>query len=156
MDINVDLLQWSICFSIKKTSGSGIKNANISNKELAKELHKPIIGKLKRRKVRSTFIDNMWGADLADMQLISKFNKGSRFLLYAIDIFSKYACVTSLKDKKSIAITNAFENILKESNHKPNKICEDKGSEFYRRSMKSWLEKNDTEIYLTHNEGIVI
>ena len=104
MDINVDLLQWSIYFSIKKTSGSGIKNVNISNKELAEELHKPIIRKLKRRKVRSTFTDNIWGADLADMQLISKFNKGFRFLLYVIDIFRKYACVTSLKDKKVLQL----------------------------------------------------
>ena len=59
---------------IKKTSGCGIKNENISNKELAEELHKPIIIKLKKRKVYSSFIDNIWGADLADMQLIRKFN----------------------------------------------------------------------------------
>ena len=70
-------------FFDKKTSGSGIKNENISNQhpldlttlELAEELHKPISGKLKKRKVHSSFIDNIWGADLADMQLISKFNK---------------------------------------------------------------------------------
>ena len=60
------------CFD-KKTSASGIKNEIISNKELAKELHKPIIKKYKKRKVHSPFIDNIWGADLADMQLISKF-----------------------------------------------------------------------------------
>ena len=110
MDINVDLLQWSIYFSIKKTSGSGIKNANISNKELAEELHKPIIRKLKRRKVRSTFTDNIWGADLTDMQLISKFNKGFRFLLYVIDIFRKYPCVTSLKDKKVLQLQMLLKN----------------------------------------------
>ena len=65
------------------------------------------------------------------MQLISKFNKGFRFLLCVIDIFSKYAWVVSLKDKKGITITNAFQKILKESNRKPNKIWVDKGSEFY-------------------------
>ena len=74
MDINVDLLQWSITFLIKKNSGSGIKNENIANKELAEELHKPIIRRFKKRKVHSTFIDNIWSADLADMQLASKFN----------------------------------------------------------------------------------
>ena len=67
-------------FLIKKTSGSGIKNENISNKELAEELRKPIIRKFKKRKVQSSFIDNIWGAGLADMQLISKFNEGFRFL----------------------------------------------------------------------------
>ena len=75
------------------------------------------------------------------MQLISKSNKGFRFLLCVIDIYSKYACVIPLKDKKGITITNAFQKFLKESNRKPNKIWVDKGSEFYNRSMKSWLEK---------------
>ena len=58
----------------KKYSGSGTKNENILNKELTEELHKPIIRKFKKRKVHSSFIDNHWGADLADMQLISKFH----------------------------------------------------------------------------------
>ena len=70
----------------------------------------------------STFKDNIWGADLADMQLISKFNKGFRFLLCVIDIFSKYACVVSLKNKRGVSLVNAFQSILKESNRKPNKI----------------------------------
>ena len=70
------------------------------------------------------------------MQLISKFNKGFRFLLCVIDIFSKYAWVVPLKDKKGITITNAFQKILKESNRKPNKIWVDKGSEFYNSSLK--------------------
>ena len=108
----------------------------MSNKELAEELHKPIIRKYRKRKVYSPFIDNIWGADLADMQLLSKFNKGIRFLLCVIDIFSKYAWVIPLKDKKGITITNAFQKILDESNRKPNKIWVDKGSEFYSRSVK--------------------
>ena len=64
----------------KKTTGRTVKNENISNKELAEELPKPIIKKFKKKK--SPFIDNIWGADLADMQLISKFNKGIRFLFF--------------------------------------------------------------------------
>ena len=63
-----------------KFAGSGIKNENMLDHQLAEELHKPIIKKFKKRKVRSPFIDNLWRADLADMQLISKFNKGFRFL----------------------------------------------------------------------------
>ena len=84
------------------------------------------------------------GADLADIQLISKFNKGFRFLLCVIDIFSKYAWVVSSKDKKSIDIVNAFQKMLKQSNRKPNKIWVDKGSEFYKKEnlllLKDLLE----------------
>ena len=95
-------------FFDKKTSGKTVKNEIISNKELAAELHKPIIRKFERRKVLSPIIDKFWGADLADMQLISKFNKGFLFLLCVIDIFCKYAWVIPLRDKKEITITNAF------------------------------------------------
>ena len=84
------------------------------------------------------------------MQLISTFNKGFRFLLCVIDIFSKYAWVAPLKDKKGV---NAFQKILDDSNRKPNKIWVDKGSEFYNNSFKKWLKDNDIEMYSTHNEG---
>ena len=80
MDINEDLLQWSMIFLIKKASANGIKNENISNKKLVEELHKTIFRKFQKRKVHSTFLDNIWGADLADVQFISKFNKGIRFI----------------------------------------------------------------------------
>ena len=136
----------------KYISSGAIKNENISNKELAQELHKPIIKKFKKRKVHSPFIDNIWDPDLVGIQLISKFNKGIRFLLCAIDIFSKYA-VIPLKDKKRITITDAFQKMLVESNRKPNKIWIGKGSEFDNRSMKSQLEKNDKEMYSAYVEG---
>ena len=71
------------------------------------------------------------------MQLISKFNKRFRFLLCVIDIFSEYAWVVSLKDKKGISIVNAFQKILNQSGRKPNKIWADKGSEFYNNSFKN-------------------
>ena len=74
------------------------------------------------------------------MQLISSFNKGIRFLC-VIDIFSRHAWVIPFKDKRGIKIINAFQKKLEESNRKPNKICADKDSEWYHRSMKSWLEK---------------
>ena len=85
-------------FSDKKTKRSGITN-NKQNTQSANELHKRIIRKFEKRKVYSSFRDNVWGADLADMQLLSNFNKGFRFLLRVIDIYSKYARVTPLKDK---------------------------------------------------------
>ena len=80
--------------------------------------------------------DNIWGANLADMQLISKFNKGFRFLLFVIDIFSKYVWVVLLKDKKGVSIVDAFQKILDKSARKPNKVWVDKGSEFYNNSFK--------------------
>ena len=124
MGIKGVLLQWSIIFD-KKASGGTVKNENTSNKELAKELHKPVITKLKKRKVHLSFIENFWGADLANMQLISKFNKGVCFLLCIVDICSKYVWVIPLKDKKGITITNAFKKILNGSKPKPNKIWDE-------------------------------
>ena len=112
-----------------------------------------LLTKFDKRKVYSSFRDNVWGVELADMQLLSKFNKGFRFLLCVIDIFSEYAWVILLKDKKGISIVNAFQIILKESNRKPNKIWVDKGSEFYNSSFKKCLKDNDTEMYSTNNEG---
>ena len=147
------------CFDKKTTSkaipqnvGGGV-NIPLQNEELAKELHKPIITKLKKRTIYSGFTDNIWGADLADMQLICNFNKGFRFLLCVIDIFSKYAWVVPLKDKEGVSIVDAFQKILDHSNRKPNKIWVDKGSEFYNNSFKKWLKDNDIEMYSTNNEG---
>ena len=92
-------------FFDEKSKSSGIKS--MWNQQLANKLHKPIIRKLKRRKVHSSFKENIWRVDLADVQLISKYNKGIRFLLGLIDIFSKYACVVTLKHK------TRFTNIWK-------------------------------------------
>ena len=75
------------------------------------------------------------GADLADMQLISKFNKGFAFVLCVIDIFIKYCWVVPLKDKKGLSIVNAFQVILDKSGRKPNKIWVNRGSEFYNSSV---------------------
>ena len=105
----------------KSAAGSGIKSTP-QKEHLAEELHKPIIRKFKKRKVNSAFRDKILGADLENMQLISKFNKGFRFLLRFIDIFSKYAWVVPLKDKKGISTANAFQNILKQSTRKTNYI----------------------------------
>ena len=94
------------------------------------------------------------------MQLISEFNKGLRFLLCVIDIFSRFAWVVPLKGKKGVSIVNAFQKILKESDIseaksngcKPNKIWVDEESQFYNNSFKKWLKDNDIEMYSIHNE----
>ena len=103
-------------------SVSGIKHENIPNKKLAEELHKRIINNLNKRKVYLPFIDNIWGEDLADIQLIITFNKRFRSLFCVIDIYSTYTFVIPLEDKKDITITNVFQKALKESNRKPYKI----------------------------------
>ena len=110
-------------FFDKKSTGSGIASSSI----LADELHKPIIKKFNKRKVYSQFKNNIWGVDLTDMQSLSKKNKGIKYLLCAIDLYSKYAFVVPLKDKKGISIVNAFDEIIKQSNRKPNKIWVDQG-----------------------------
>ena len=148
-------------FDKKSSSGSGVaNNSTKQNMQLAKELYKPVIRNFKKRKVYSGFKENIWGADLVDKQLISKFNKGFRFFLCVIYIFSKYAWVVPLKDKKGGSIVNAFHKILKESSrrqnqskgHKPNKIWVEKGREFWNSSFKNWLKDSDIEMYSTHNE----
>ena len=123
-----------------KTLGSGVNNEIKQNQQLAEELHKPIIRKFKKGRVYSSFKDNIWGADLANIQLISKFDIGIRFLLCVINIFSKDAWVFPLKYKKGVTIVNAFQKILNNSiklhSKKKNKkkqtteIWVDKGGKF--------------------------
>ena len=87
------------------------------------------------------------------MQLIGKFNKGFRFSLRVIDIFSKYAWVVPFKNKKGVSIVNVFQKILDKSGRKPNKTWADKGSEFCNNFFEKWLKYNDIEMYSIHNEG---
>ena len=136
--------------SLERT-GSGI--ARDSSSILTDELHKPIIKKFDKRKVYSQFKDNIWGVDLADMQSLSRKNKGIKYLLCAIDLYSKHAFVIPLKDKKGISIVNAFNKITKQSNRKPNKIWVDQGGEFYNNVFKKWLSDNDIIMYSTYNIG---
>ena len=123
-------------FFDKNSAGSSVANNEIKqNLQLAEELHQPIIRNFKKITVYSEFKDNIWGAELVDIQLTSKLNKGFRFLLCVIDIFSKYAWVVPLKGKKGVSIVNAFQKILDKSGRKPSKIWVDKGSEFYNNSF---------------------
>ena len=132
--------------------GSGINTAKPSSSILADELHQLVIEKFEKRNVYSQFKDNIWGVDLADMQSLSRKNKGIKYLLCAIDLHSKYAFVIPLKDKKGISIVNGFNKIIKQSNRKPNKIWVDQGGEFYNNVFKKWLSDNDIIMYSTFNE----
>ena len=135
----------SASLSDKSTKGTGIKNEIKENEQLANELHKPIIRKFKKIKVYSSFKDKIWGVDLADMQLISKCNKGIRYLLCPIDLFSKCGFVVPLKDKKGVTITSAKRT--------PKKIWVYQGSKFYNKFFKKWLRDNNIIMYSTHNKG---
>ena len=149
---------------LNKKTMSGKGNANHTAKHsslehtenikiLAEELHKPVIKKFNKRKVYSQFKDNIWGVDLADMQSLSRKNKGIKYLLCAIDLYSKYAFVIPLKDKKGISIVNAFNKIIKQFNRTQNKIWVDQGGEFYNDNFKKWLSDNDIIMYSTFNES---
>ena len=140
-------------FFDKKSVGSGINTIKSSSSILADELHKTIIKKFEKRKLYSQFKDNIWGVDLADMQSLSRKNKGIKYLLCVVDLYSKYAFVIPLKDKKGISILNAFDKIIKHYNRKPNKILVDQGGEFYNNIFKKWLPDNDIIMYSTYNEG---
>ena len=143
----------------KESTGSGIATAGPnalarSSSILGDELRKPIIRKINKRKLYSQFKDNIWGVDLADMQSLSRKNKGIKYFLCAIDLYGKYAFVIPLKDKKGISIVNAFNKIIKQSNRKPNKIWVDQGGEFYNNVFEKWLSDNDINMYSTYKSVV--
>ena len=114
----------------------------------------------KKRKVYSYFRDDIWGVDLADMQSLSKYNKRNKYLLCATDIFSRYAWVIPIKDKKRTSIVNVFQKIISKGSkseskgwRKPNKIWVDQGSELYNNAFKDFLKINKIEMYSTCNQG---
>ena len=110
------------------------------NCQLVNELPRQIIRKFKKRKVYSVFRDNIWGVDLADMSKLSKYNRGIRYLLCAIDLFRKYALVVPSKYKRGISTVNTFQKMLDSSSRKPNKIWVDQGGEFYNYLSKDfWI-----------------
>ena len=141
-------------FFDEKSSGSDV--ATEPNYRLANELHRQIIRKFKRRKVYSSFRDNVCGVDLAGIQSLSKYNKGIKCLLCGIDLISKYTSFVPLEDKRGTIIVNAFQKIIsKDSEAEPkgrsklNKIWVYQGGEFYNKLFKRFLKINNTEMYST-------
>ena len=123
------------------------------NEQLAEELHKPVIKKFKKRNVYARFKNNIWAADLAEIESLSSKNKNVKYLLCKIDVFNKYAWVKALKDKKSKTVLYTFIEIVNESNCKSNKLWVDQGKEFYNDFMQEWLDNTDILMYSIHNEG---
>ena len=151
MDIKKNKLQWFTSFLIKNILEVVLQMKLDKINNLQMNFINQSSGK--KRKVYSSFKDNIWGADLADMQLISKYSKEIRYLICTIDLFSKYAWIFPLKDKKVVSIVNAFQKIIDNSKRKPNKIQADQGSEFYNSQFKEVLKENHMEKYSTYNEG---
>ena len=119
--------------------------------KLADELHKPIKQNFTRRRVIANHIDEIWCSDLVEMQQFSKWNKGYRYLLMVLDVFSKYGWIVPLKDKKGETVAEAFKKIFKES-RKPQYLWTDKGKEYYNKHVKELLDKNKITLYSTENE----
>ena len=119
--------------------------------KLADELHKPIKRNFTRRRVIANHIDEIWCSDLVEMQQFSKWNKGYRYLLMVLDVFSKYGWIVPLKDKKGETVAEAFKKIFKEG-RKPQYLWTDKGKEYYNKHVKELLDKNKITLYSTENE----
>ena len=121
------------------------------SQQLADELHKPITRNFSKRSVISNGIDEIWAADLVEMQKFSKWNKGIKYLLMVIDVFSKYGWIRGLKDKKTETVSKAFDDIFK-SKRKPQMLWTDKGSEFISKHFKDFLKSKGIKLYHTENE----
>ena len=117
---------------------------------LAEELHRPIRKHFTKRYVFVRNVDDIFGADLIDMQALSKQNKGYKYILMVEDIFSKYGWAIPLKTKTGIAVRDALRQIFK--HHVPKKLWTDAGSEFYNNEVKALLKKHDITLYSTENE----
>ena len=115
---------------------------------LANELHRPIRRRFPKRRVISYGIDNIWAADLVEMGKFSKWNKGIKYLLMVIDVFSKFGWIRPLKDKRGQTVADAFRSIFRErAKRKPKMLWSDKGSEFFNAIMKDLLSKNGIKLY---------
>jgi len=131
----------------KRRLGWGIEWSN----ELADELHKPVRKKFTKRQVFASGVDGIWAADLVDMQSFSRKNKGYKYILMIIDVFSKYGWAIPLKTKTGLEITRVFQNLWR-TQPPPQKLWTDKGKEFYNRPMKELLQKHKVQLYSTENE----
>ena len=133
----------------KRKIGWGLKTIQWTN-TLADELHKPIRHTFPKRMVFAKAVDDIWTADLVEMIPLARYNKGYKYLLMVIDVFSKYGWIVPLKTKTGVEVANAFEKLFKE--RIPARLWTDKGREFYNKTMKELLNKKKIILYSTENE----
>ena len=120
--------------------------------QLAEERHKPITRNFRKRRVISYGVDKIWTADLVEIQKYSKWNKGVKYLLTVIDVFSKYGWIVPLKDKKTESVSSAFSKIFKKVNENLKSCGLIKGSEFISKHFKDFLKTHSITLYHTQNE----
>ena len=132
----------------KRRLGWGLKWSD----PLADELHKPIKRKFQKRRVFAKTPDDIWTSDLVDLTPYAKFNKGYKYLVMIIDVFSKFGWIIPIKTKTGIAVADAFQQVFKQSGRIPTKLWVDKGKEYYNKTVKALLTKNNVSMYSTENE----
>ena len=138
----------------KQKLGLGVKKKNAKNLDtweaLANELHKPIKRNFTKRRVIAHNVDDIWCSDLVDMQKLSKWNRGYKYLLMVLDLFSKYGWIVPLKTKTGLEVAKAFESLLVKN--KPKMLWVDKGKEYYNKNVLDLLAKDNIKVYSTENE----
>lgn len=122
-----------------------------AEKQLAYTLHKPVRLHFKRNPILVSAIDEIWQADLADLSNLSKENRGYKYLLTVIDIFSKFAFTVALKNKSATSVKKAFEDIFAQG-RKPQKIHTDKGGEFLGKQIQDYFKKEGIHHYVTQSQ----
>jgi hypothetical protein len=119
--------------------------------QLVNELHKPIHRNFKRRSTIIKGLDDLWQADLAQMNMYSSSNKNHNFILVVIDCFSKYVWVRALKTKNSVEVTKAFKSILVNEKRQPNNLQTDQGKEFFNIEFNTLMKKYNINHYNTYS-----
>ena len=119
---------------------------------LTDELHKPVKRKFEKRQVFVRNVDDIWAADLVDMQYYSRTNKGFKYILMIIDVFSKYGWAIPLKNKTSAEVVRAFTELWNSGQKPPKYLWTDKGKEFDNREFRKLLEEKKVHMYWTENE----
>ena len=145
-------LDGSVMNSVIGTKRKHIGLGTVMREELVAELHKPVRKHFKKRRVISKHVDDIWAADLVDMQYYSRTNKGFKYILMIIDVFSKYGWAVPLKNKTGAEIVRAFSEIWTSGQKPPKYLWTDKGKEFDNKLFRKLLEKKNVHMYWTENE----
>ena len=122
-------------------------------KQFSDEIHHRAVKKFKRRQVIVNGIDEIWGIDLADLNILISYNNGYRYILCIIDVFSEYTWAVLLKNKTAAIVLSAVQEVVKKSKRIPQKVWLDQGSEFYNKLFQAWAKENNITMYSTHGES---
>ncbi len=141
--ISIRIREFLPCFKKQKNKNKSSRLKNCLSTQNVYTRHKPIVKKFQRNQVITRGIDDLWQIDLADLQKISKYNHNNRYLVRCIDVFSKFAWVVPIKNKKSDTVLEAFKFIINSSGRKPNFLQSHQGTAFLNSKFKEYLSKID-------------